>query len=62
MAIGDNSNDIKMLEAVGLGVSVANGIPAVKAVADLVLERTNNEGAVAELLNTYVLHEGADQA
>ncbi len=62
MAIGDNSNDIKMLEAVGLGVSVANGIPAVKAVAVLVLERTNNEGAVAELLNTYVLHEGADQA
>lgn len=55
MAIGDNSNDLSMIKAAGLGISVANGIPAVKEAADLVTERTNNQGAIAEVLNRYVL-------
>jgi Cof subfamily protein (haloacid dehalogenase superfamily) len=54
IAAGDNSNDIKMLAAVGLGASVANGIPEVKAVADVILDRTNNEGAIAEIFERYV--------
>jgi len=55
IAAGDNNNDLKMLEAVGLGVSVANGIPAVKETADIVTNRTNNEGAIAEILDRFVL-------
>lgn len=55
IAAGDNNNDLKMLTAVGLGVSVANGIPAVQEAADIVTERTNNEGAVAEILDRFVL-------
>ena len=55
IAIGDNNNDLKMIQAAGLGVSVANGIPAIKDVADVVTTRTNNEGAIAEVLNQFVL-------
>jgi Cof subfamily protein (haloacid dehalogenase superfamily) len=55
IAAGDNNNDLKMITAVGLGVSVANGIPSVKEAANLVTTRTNNEGAIAEILDKYVL-------
>ncbi|WP_022791790.1 Cof-type HAD-IIB family hydrolase [Weissella halotolerans] len=55
MAIGDNSNDLSMIKAAGLGISVANGIPAVKEAAQVVTARTNNQGAVAEVLERYVL-------
>lgn len=55
IAAGDNNNDLKMLTAVGLGVSVANGIPAIKEAADVVTSKTNNEGAIAEILEKYVL-------
>ena len=55
IAAGDNNNDLKMLTAVGLGVSVANGIPAIKEAADVVTTKTNNEGAIAEILEKYVL-------
>lgn len=55
IAAGDNNNDLKMLTAVGLGVSVANGIPAIKEAVDVVTTKTNNEGAIAEILEKYVL-------
>lgn len=55
MAIGDNNNDLKMIKAAGLGISVANGINVVKEAADIVTKRTNNEGAIAEVLNQFVL-------
>lgn len=55
MAIGDNNNDIAMIEAAGLGIAVANAISTVKDIANLVTERTNNEGAIAEVLEQYVL-------
>ncbi len=55
MAIGDNSNDLSMIKAAGLGISVANGIPAVKEAAQVVTARTNNQGAIAEVLERYVL-------
>lgn len=55
MAIGDNNNDLKMIQAAGLGISVANGIPTIKEAADVITARTNNEGAIAEVLNQFVL-------
>ncbi|MFT5389950.1 MAG: Cof subfamily protein (haloacid dehalogenase superfamily) [Gammaproteobacteria bacterium] len=53
MAIGDGGNDIEMLQAAGVGVAVANAEDRVKAVADVITERTNNEGAVAEVFRHY---------
>ncbi|EQB45341.1 hypothetical protein CGLO_15800 [Colletotrichum gloeosporioides Cg-14] len=36
MAIGDNGNDVSMLEFAGCGVAMGNAIDDVKAVADVV--------------------------
>ncbi|MDR0426490.1 MAG: Cof-type HAD-IIB family hydrolase [Clostridiales bacterium] len=55
IAIGDNMNDIEMIETAGLGVAVKNAIPALKNAADLVTERDNNESAVAEVIRRFCL-------
>ncbi|NUR83825.1 MAG: HAD family phosphatase [Nonomuraea sp.] len=48
-AIGDNPNDLSMIEAAGLGVAVGDGHPAVRAAADLVVGPCAG-GAVADLV------------
>ena len=53
-AIGDNGNDVSMLEYAGLGVAMKNGIPEVREKADLIIG-TNDEEGVAEFLETYFL-------
>jgi Cof subfamily protein (haloacid dehalogenase superfamily) len=47
--IGNGENDIAAMET-GVGVAVANAKPAVKEVAQLVLEQSNDEDAVAWFL------------
>jgi len=54
IAVGDDANDLALLETVGLRVAVGNAIDAVKAVADLVLDLANGEG-VAALVRERVL-------
>lgn len=54
MAIGDNINDIKMIENAGLGVAMGNGSPHVKAIADVVAP-SNDEDGVAYVVKKYVL-------
>lgn len=56
IAIGDNINDIKMIENAGLGVAMANGSPYVRAIADVVAP-SNNEDGVAYIVEKYVLNE-----
>jgi len=55
MAIGDAENDIGMLEAAGLGVALANASPRVRAAADGITVRTNNEAGVAEAITRWLL-------
>ncbi len=55
IAIGDNQNDISMMQTAGLGIAVANARDYVKAYADYVTTATNNEGAVAEVINKFIL-------
>lgn len=50
IAVGDNDNDITMLRAAAYGVAVANATPAAREAADLVLGHTNNQDAIAELI------------
>ena len=54
LAIGDADNDRLMLRDAGVGVAVANARPEVREVADDTTRRTNNEGAVAEAITTWV--------
>ena len=55
MAMGDEENDLSMLEWAGLGVAMANGVPQVKAVAKAVTTKTNEESGVAEAIHKYIL-------
>lgn len=49
IAIGDNMNDISMLEAAGTSYAVANGEDAVKAAADFTAP-ANNNNAIAYII------------
>ncbi|BDZ30650.1 Cof-type HAD-IIB family hydrolase [Lactiplantibacillus sp. WILCCON 0030] len=55
IAAGDNSNDLPMLKAVGLPVSVQNGLDVVKSVAKYVTVADNNHDAIAEIINKFIL-------
>lgn len=52
IAIGDNFNDIGMLEAVGMGIAMGNAPDPVKASANDVVS-SNDEDGVAEAINKY---------
>ena len=54
MTIGDNFNDLPMLELAGLGVAMANAPEAVQKKADAVTS-SNDQHGVAEALKQYVL-------
>lgn len=51
-AVGDNLNDLSMVEAAGVGVAVGNAVDGLKAVADYVTV-TNDEGAVARVIEKF---------
>jgi HAD superfamily hydrolase (TIGR01484 family) len=54
IAMGDSENDISMIREAGLGVAMGNAQDAVKLIADVVTV-TNEEHAVARIINDYVL-------
>lgn len=53
MAIGDHTNDIEILQMVGLGVAVANAVPELQAVADCVMTKERAAGVV-EAIQKYI--------
>lgn len=50
IAAGDYQNDMTMLQYADYGIAPANAQPAVKAVADYVLQYTCDQKAISELL------------
>lgn len=54
LAIGDNVNDIEMLEWAGLGIAMENGTPLVKSKADRITQ-SNDEDGVARILDELLL-------
>lgn len=54
MALGDNTNDIPMLEEAGTAVAVANAVPGLKEIADYVCEGERDEG-FNEAIRRFVL-------
>ena len=62
VAVGDYDNDIEMLQAADLGACPQNAAPSVKAVADLVLDRTCEEGAMEELIDRILLQKGEPES
>ena len=57
IAIGDNYNDLTMIQAAGLGVGVGNTVEELKPLCDYVTAADYNHGAVAEVLHKFVLRD-----
>lgn len=55
IAVGDNYNDEELIKVAGIGVAVKNAEQDIKAIADYVTENDNNNGAVAEVIQKYIL-------
>ena len=55
IGIGDERNDLSMIEKAGLGVAVRNAVDEAKSIADYITEKDNNEGGVAEVIRKFVL-------
>lgn len=56
IAIGDNFNDLAMIKAAGLGVGVQNTVPDMKPMCDYITDATNDESAIAEVIEKFVLN------
>lgn len=54
ITIGDNYNDISMIEKAGLGVAVANANDDVKKIADYVTKATNNQCVMEEIYEMFI--------
>ena len=54
LAIGDNMNDIEMIEGAGLGVVMGNSNPKMKEIADEIVADNNSEG-VLEAIEKFIL-------
>lgn len=53
IAIGDQHNDVPMVEKAGFGIAVKNADERLKACADCVWEYTNEEDAVRTIIEKY---------
>ncbi len=55
IAIGDNLNDLSMIQTAGIGVGVRNSAEDIKPFCDVITEAAYDEDAVAEVIEKYVL-------
>ncbi|MEM1505175.1 Cof-type HAD-IIB family hydrolase [Domibacillus sp. 8LH] len=56
VAIGDNFNDVPMLELAGLSIAMGNADPLVKEMCDTVTD-SNDKNGVAHAIDRYILSE-----
>lgn len=54
IAIGDNLNDLDMMQTAGLGVAMGNATPETKARADYVTASNNDDG-IAKVIDRFIL-------
>ncbi len=57
IAVGDQLNDMPMVEAAGLGIAVGNADGSLKAKADYVCPISNEEGAIAHIIEKFGFYE-----
>lgn len=57
IGIGDNLNDIGLIKEAGLGAAVNNAVDEIKNIADYICEADNNEGAVGEVIEKFILNQ-----
>ena len=54
-AVGDEQNDIPMIKAAGVGISMKNGTEEVKMAADCITENDNEHDAIAEIIEKFII-------
>ncbi len=54
IAIGDNHNDIEMIEKAGVGVAVYNAVEELKKRADYVTVNDNEKDAISEVIEKFI--------
>lgn len=54
IAIGDNYNDMEMIEKAGLGVAVNNAVDDLKNIADYVTINSNEDDAISEVIEKFI--------
>ncbi|MDQ3806278.1 MAG: HAD hydrolase family protein [Acidobacteriota bacterium] len=57
MAVGDNFNDLEMIEYAGTGVLMGNADPSLRDRGRFHLTASNDEDGVAEAIERFVLRE-----
>ncbi|MEQ8534826.1 MAG: HAD-IIIA family hydrolase [Imperialibacter sp.] len=55
--VGDDINDLPVMEKAGLSACPADAVKAVKEKADIVLQLKGGEGCVRELIDNYLLSD-----
>ncbi len=60
MAVGDNHNDVEMLEYAGTRVIVANAEPALRQLAGVHVTASNDEDGVAVAIEEFILKQRAE--
>lgn len=60
IAVGDERNDIPMIQAAHIGVAMKNAHEDVKEAADIVTLSDNNQDAIAKIIHKYILEESED--
>ena len=55
IAVGDNVNDLPMIKAAGLGIGVRNVNPVMKDECDVILDATNNDDPLTEVIERFIL-------
>lgn len=58
-AIGDNLNDASMIRDAGVGVAMANAVPAIKKLAQ-VKTKSNDDNGVAYILKKFIKNNAAE--
>lgn len=55
IAVGDNYNDLPMLQVAGLSVAAQNSVDDVKNACDITTDADNNQGVIAEVIERFIL-------
>ncbi len=55
VSVGDNFNDLEMIEKAGIGVAVNNAVCELQQIADYVTINDNNNDAIAEIIEKYFI-------
>ena len=60
-AIGDDLNDLSLLEAVKLSFAPHDAMPLVQSKVDVILSRDGGRGAVREMIESVIKREGLEK-